>query len=231
MTHLTPRQIGHGLCFEVNWESHGRDVAAATPYLPGSFDRPPRNIAEKINSGYKAWEWLLYLYGLAPALLFDILPEPYYSHFCKLVRAMRIIQQHRISASDLILADTLLRSFAYEFETLYYQRRQDQLHFCRQVSMLFSTLLQRLQELDHQSAHPSGRWKELSEIWAKRFDNLLIHLQIFLNVVYFAVKSMPLLLWSQISSHSHRIQTYPVAHWTLVGATISSELKIDTAGT
>ncbi len=43
------------------WESHGRDVAAATPYLPGSFDRPPRNIAEKINSGYKAWEWLIYL--------------------------------------------------------------------------------------------------------------------------------------------------------------------------
>ncbi|KIJ95010.1 hypothetical protein K443DRAFT_42590, partial [Laccaria amethystina LaAM-08-1] len=38
------------------WESHGMAVSAATPYLPGSFDRPPRNIAEKINSGYKAWE-------------------------------------------------------------------------------------------------------------------------------------------------------------------------------
>jgi len=107
-------------------------VSAATPYLPGSFDRPPRNIAEKINSGYKAWEWLLYLYGLAPALLFGMLPEPYYSHFCKLVRAMRIIQQYHISSSDLILADGLLRSFAYEFEVLYYQRREDRIHFCRQ---------------------------------------------------------------------------------------------------
>jgi hypothetical protein len=114
------------------WESHGMAVSAATPYLPGSFDRPPRNIAEKINSGYKAWEWLLYLYGLAPALLFGILPEPYYSHFCKLVRAMRIIQQYHISSSDLILADGLLRSFAYEFEVLYYQRRKDRIHFCRQ---------------------------------------------------------------------------------------------------
>lgn len=114
------------------WESHGRDVEAATPYLPGSFDRPPRNIAEKITSGYKAWEWLLYLYGLAPALLFDILPDPYYSHFCKLVRAMRIIQQYRISSSDLILANSLLQSFAHEFEILYYQRREDRLHFCRQ---------------------------------------------------------------------------------------------------
>ena len=104
------------------WEMHGRDVAAATPHLPGSFDRPPRNIAEKINSGYKAWEWLLYLYGLAPALLLNILPDPFYSHFCKLVLAMHIIQQYRISSTNLVLADTLLRSFAYEFETLYYQR-------------------------------------------------------------------------------------------------------------
>ncbi|KJA13937.1 hypothetical protein HYPSUDRAFT_1074591 [Hypholoma sublateritium FD-334 SS-4] len=114
------------------WESHGRDVAAATPYLPGSFDRPPRNIAEKINSGYKAWEWLLYLYGLAPALLFGILPDPYYSHFCKLVRGMRIIQQYHITAADLVLANDLLQSFVHEFEVLYYQRREDRLHFCRQ---------------------------------------------------------------------------------------------------
>jgi hypothetical protein len=114
------------------WETHGRDVAAATPFLPGSFDRPPRNIAEKINSGYKAWEWLLYLYGLAPALLYGVLPEPYYSHFCKLVRAMRIIHQHHIRTDDLQLAGNLLESFVQEFETFYYQRKVGRLHFCRQ---------------------------------------------------------------------------------------------------
>jgi hypothetical protein len=38
------------------WEQHGKAVAETTSYLPGSFDRPPWNIAEKINSGYKAWE-------------------------------------------------------------------------------------------------------------------------------------------------------------------------------
>lgn len=113
------------------WEEHGKAVADATPYLPGSFDRPPRNIAEKVNSGYKAWEWLLYLYGLAPALLYGILPQLYYSHFCKLVKAMKIIQQHHIKTSDLIAAESLLRSFAYEFEMIYYQRRIDRLHFCR----------------------------------------------------------------------------------------------------
>ena len=83
------------------WETHSRYVAAATPFLPGSFDQPPRNIAEKINSGYKAWEWFLYLYGLALALLYGVLPKPYYSHLCKLVCAMRIIHQHHICADDL----------------------------------------------------------------------------------------------------------------------------------
>ena len=113
------------------WETHGRDVAAATPFLPGLSDRPPRNIAEKINSGYKAWEWLLCLYGSAPALLYGVLPEPYYSHFCKLVHAMHIIHKHHICADDLQLAGNLLESFVQEIETFYYQRRVGRLHFCR----------------------------------------------------------------------------------------------------
>ncbi len=45
---------------------------------------------------------------------------------------MRIIQQYAISSSDLVLADKLLRSFAHDFEILYYQRRESRLHFCRQ---------------------------------------------------------------------------------------------------
>ena len=107
-------------------------VAAATAHLPGQFDRPPRNIAEKINSGYKAWEFLLYLYGLAPALLHNILPNPFYLHFCQLVRAMRIIHQYKIKTADILLAHNLLISFARDFEYLYYQRRVDRIHFVRQ---------------------------------------------------------------------------------------------------
>ncbi len=114
------------------WVLHGQHVAAATPHLPGQFDRPPRNIAEKINSGYKAWEYLLYLYGLAPALLHGILPDPFYTHFCQLVRAMRIIHQHKIRKDDALIAHALLVSFAREFEHLYYQRRADRIHFVRQ---------------------------------------------------------------------------------------------------
>ena len=114
------------------WETHGRDVAAATLFLPGLFDWPPCNIAEKINSSYKAWEWLLYLYRLAPALLYGVLSELYYSYFCKLVHAMCIIHQHHIHTNDLQLAGNLLESFVQGFETLYYQQRVGCLHFCRQ---------------------------------------------------------------------------------------------------
>ena len=99
------------------------------PYLPGSFDRPPRNPAEKISSGYKAWEFLLYLFGMGPGLLLNILPDSYYRNFCKLVFGMRIIHQHQINRNDLQKAHEALLEFAYEFEKLYYQRRTDRLHF------------------------------------------------------------------------------------------------------
>lgn len=70
------------------WDAHGALVQSATQYLPTIFGRAPRNIADKINSGYKAWEWLLYFYGLLPGYLRPLLPEQYYTHFCKLVAGM-----------------------------------------------------------------------------------------------------------------------------------------------
>ena len=113
------------------WEEHGRQVAAATPYLPGSFDRPPRNPAQKISSGYKAWEFLLYLFGLGPGLMYKILPDKYYRNFCKLVFGIRINHQYHIKNDDLQKAHEALLEFAFEFEHLYYQRRADRLHFVR----------------------------------------------------------------------------------------------------
>lgn len=114
------------------WEAHGRRVASATPYLPGSFDRPPRNPAEKISSGYKAWEFLLYLYGLGPGIFYDVLPEKYWRHFCKLVFGIRITSQYSIKTEDINKAHQALLEFAVEFEVLYYQRRPERLHFVRQ---------------------------------------------------------------------------------------------------
>ncbi|KAL1697777.1 hypothetical protein EV121DRAFT_297980 [Schizophyllum commune] len=114
------------------WKAHGKTVADATPYLPGFFDRAPRNPAEKINSGYKAIEYIGYFYVLGPALLHDILPRPYYRHFCMLVCAIRILHQRSISQDDLRRAHRLCMTFVRDYEVLYYGRRTARIHFVRQ---------------------------------------------------------------------------------------------------
>lgn len=102
-----------------------------TPHLPGSFDRPPRNPAEKINSGYKAWEFLMYLFGLGPGLFYNVLPKKYWQNFCKLVYGIRILHQRKISLKLLKAAHQALIDFVLEFEALYYQRRVNRIHFVR----------------------------------------------------------------------------------------------------
>ncbi|KAI0827285.1 hypothetical protein BC628DRAFT_1318376 [Trametes gibbosa] len=114
------------------WKAHGALVANTTQYLPSSFERPPRNPAEKISSGYKAWEYLTYVYGLLPSLLRGVQAPIYYRHFCKLVVAVRLVLQRRLPTAQLAVTHRLFVEHANEFETLYYQRRVERLHFIRQ---------------------------------------------------------------------------------------------------
>jgi hypothetical protein len=113
------------------WKLHGKCVADATPYLPGSFDRPPRNPAEKISSGYKAWEFLLYIFALGPGIFYNVIPEKYWAHFCKLVTAIRIIHQRSIKTNFLRIAHKFILEFVQDFELFYYQRKTARIHFCR----------------------------------------------------------------------------------------------------
>jgi hypothetical protein len=113
------------------WLEHGSAVVGALHYLPSSFDHPPRNIAEKLNSGYKAWEFLLYLYGLGPGLLYGVLPDLYYTNFCKLIYGIHLMNQHRITQDNMLEAHLALFSFAQEFEVIYCDRKPTQIHFMR----------------------------------------------------------------------------------------------------
>ncbi|KAF8183845.1 hypothetical protein K438DRAFT_1974872 [Mycena galopus ATCC 62051] len=115
------------------WERHGKAVANCTKWIPGSFDRPLRNPAEKISSGYKAWEFMLYFFGLGPALLYGILPPKYYRNYCQIVRAIRILVQEEISPEELLESHQLTTLFSNGFELLYGQRIADRLHFVRPV--------------------------------------------------------------------------------------------------
>ena len=114
------------------WKTRGQAVANTAPWFPRSFDHTPHNPADKLSSGYKAWELLLYFYGLGPGFFYGLLPEQYYLHYCKLVVAIRIMYQHQISHQQLQLAHKFLLEWVVEFERLYYQQKVEQLHFVRQ---------------------------------------------------------------------------------------------------
>ncbi|KAF9218998.1 hypothetical protein BS17DRAFT_659001, partial [Gyrodon lividus] len=89
-------------------------------HLPGSSDVTPCNPAEKMNSWYKATEYITWLYSLCPALLYNILPEKYWRNFCQFVAALYIMSQYSIKPEDLICAHQLFAEWEHEFETLYY---------------------------------------------------------------------------------------------------------------
>ncbi len=80
-------------------------------------------------SRYKAWEFLLYLYGLGPGLLCDVLPAVYYTNYCKMVYGVHLMNQHRIMHDNLCQAYLALTSFAQEFEMIYCQHLAMQIHF------------------------------------------------------------------------------------------------------
>ncbi|KAG2335234.1 hypothetical protein BDR05DRAFT_858792, partial [Suillus weaverae] len=129
------------------WHTHGQAVADAAQHLPGSFDRKPRNPAQKINTGYKTWEFQMYIFGLGPALLYNIIPRPYWLNYCQLVRGFRLICQHSISMQDLQAAHACFIQWELDFEMLYYQRRAERLQFIRpcvhQVTHLATETLQK----------------------------------------------------------------------------------------
>lgn len=79
--------------------------------------------------GYKTWEFQLYMFSLGPTLLFNVLPLLYWTNYCRLVRSFQLMCQHSITVQDLRLANLLL--WEREFELIYYQLREDCLHFVR----------------------------------------------------------------------------------------------------
>ncbi|KAG2348889.1 hypothetical protein BDR05DRAFT_973113 [Suillus weaverae] len=81
--------------------------------------------------GESTWEFQLHTFGLGPALLYNVLPEPYWMNYCKLVRGFQLMCQHSITVQHIREAQELLCTWEYKFEHLYYRRRQDRIHFIR----------------------------------------------------------------------------------------------------
>ncbi len=100
------------------WKKHGDKVVSFRPYLPYTYECPPRNPAEKLNSRYKAAEWNTYFWGYLPALLDGVLPNPYYQNFCKLVHVVRLISQRKITDKELDEVQHLVVDFLTEYEVI-----------------------------------------------------------------------------------------------------------------
>ncbi|KAK0430608.1 hypothetical protein EV421DRAFT_1893511 [Armillaria borealis] len=102
-----------------NWEwfSHGETIACVTLSLPLSFNQ--------INSDYKVWEYLLYLFALGPALL--------YSSF--LLITGKTIASLKILPEQLVKGTYLLCKFVKEFEELYYMCQEACLYFIQQKTV------------------------------------------------------------------------------------------------
>ena len=80
---------------------------------------------------------LYYIYGEGPGVFLDVLPAVYYSHFCKLVRAIRILFQRSILLDELTTAHGLLLQWVLDFKLLYCKREPNWLHFvCQCVHSL-----------------------------------------------------------------------------------------------
>ncbi|KAI0736013.1 hypothetical protein C8Q76DRAFT_590502, partial [Earliella scabrosa] len=130
-------------CFreDEDWQAHGQLIADSLRYIPGSFDRPPRNPADKISSGYKAWEFMYYFYVLLPGFLWSALDPVYFRHLCKLIAGARFALLFETPIQFRPYYHKLLIEFVEQFEKLYYKRRIDRLHFCRHSIHLLTHLI------------------------------------------------------------------------------------------
>ena len=72
------------------WKAHGETVVRAVPFIPSSFGRAPRDPAKKINTGYKAWGFQQYIYGLGPTLFQRLLPRKYWQNFVEMICAHEV---------------------------------------------------------------------------------------------------------------------------------------------
>lgn len=69
------------------WEQIGKDMENSKPTYPAQFGDPLSSITARCHQ-YKAHEWSQWAHTLSLIYLKGILPEPYYSEYCKLIEAL-----------------------------------------------------------------------------------------------------------------------------------------------
>ncbi|EJD38499.1 hypothetical protein AURDEDRAFT_30561, partial [Auricularia subglabra TFB-10046 SS5] len=123
------------------WAIHGADIAGCTPYTPSVLERPARNPAEKLNSGYKATEYIHYFYVLGPVHFYVVLRAEHWENYCLLVAGIRLIAQKSATRDQLMEGAQYLIQFLRGFEELYIGRRQERMHLHTQIIHIIQHLV------------------------------------------------------------------------------------------
>ena len=100
----------------------------------------------------------MWMFGLGPALFFQVLNTKYWENFYKLTRAIRLLHRRSISLKDLLESHSLIMDFIPEFEQLYYQGQADYLHFVRPCIHTLLHLPGEVHRLGPSVIYTHGQW-------------------------------------------------------------------------
>ncbi|QRV83928.1 Retrovirus-related Pol polyprotein from transposon [Ceratobasidium sp. AG-Ba] len=111
------------------WKEIGRLTAEATRTIPAAFVGTLPDIALDLTL-YKAEAYSFWIQYVAPILLRDRLPEPYYEHFLLMRDIVILSVQLSISSEQVDELQTFVNRWVVEYEEYYYQHEYDRLPAC-----------------------------------------------------------------------------------------------------
>ncbi|KAG9093159.1 hypothetical protein FS749_014971, partial [Ceratobasidium sp. UAMH 11750] len=112
-----------------DWATIGRLSAAATRTVPSAFVGTIPDIAEDGHL-YKAEAYSFWFQFIAPVVLKDRLPEPYYEHFLRMREIFIWVIHHEITMDQITELERMVNEWVADYERLYYQYKQTRLPTC-----------------------------------------------------------------------------------------------------
>ncbi|QRW13660.1 Transposase family Tnp2 protein [Ceratobasidium sp. AG-Ba] len=111
------------------WNEIGRLTAEATCTIPAAFVGTLPDIAED-RTLYKAEAYSFWIQYIAPIVLRNRLPEPYYEHFLLMRDIIILSVQLNITSEQIDELEAMVNRWVTDYEKYYYQYEYDRLPAC-----------------------------------------------------------------------------------------------------
>ncbi|KAG9076255.1 hypothetical protein FS749_011990 [Ceratobasidium sp. UAMH 11750] len=112
-----------------DWKTIGRLTAQATKTIPSAFVSTIPNVATDLKL-FKAEVSAFWIQYLAPILLLNRLPEPYYSHMLLIREIIMRSLQLKITRAEVDELEEMINRWVAEYEQYYYQYASYRLPAC-----------------------------------------------------------------------------------------------------